>query len=153
MPWPNFPGGSVVKNLPANAGDTGDNCSIPGLGRSPGGGHGNPLQHSCFPHSWVGKAYLHAMQETWVHFMGQEDPLEKEMKTHSRTFAWRIPWKRSLAGYSPWSCKESDTTEWLNHHHAPTSNAEEAEVEWFYEDLQDLLELTSQKDVLFIIGD
>ena len=36
---------------------------------------------------------------------------------------------------------------------APTSNAEEAEVEWFYEDLQDLLELTSPKDVLFIIGD
>ena len=37
--------------------------------------------------------------------------------------------------------------------YAPTSNAEEAEVEWFYEDLQDVLELTPQKDVLFIIGD
>ena len=37
--------------------------------------------------------------------------------------------------------------------YAPTSNAEEAEVEWFYEDLQDLLELTPQKDVLFMIGD
>ena len=37
--------------------------------------------------------------------------------------------------------------------YAPTSNAEEAEVEWFYEDLQDLLELTLPKDVLFIIGD
>ena len=37
--------------------------------------------------------------------------------------------------------------------YAPTSNAEEAEVEWFYEDLQDLLELTSKKDVFFIIGD
>ena len=37
--------------------------------------------------------------------------------------------------------------------YAPTSNAEEAEVEWFYEDLQDLLELTPQKDVPFIIGD
>ena len=37
--------------------------------------------------------------------------------------------------------------------YAPTSNAEEAEVEWFYEDLQDLLELTHKKDVLFIIGD
>ena len=35
----------------------------------------------------------------------------------------------------------------------PKSNTEEAEVEWFYEDLQDLLELTSKKDVLFIIGD
>ena len=37
--------------------------------------------------------------------------------------------------------------------YAPTSNAEEAEIEWFYEDLQDLLELTPKKDVLFIIGD
>ena len=37
--------------------------------------------------------------------------------------------------------------------YAPVSNAAEAEVEWFYEDLQDLLELTPQKDVLFIIGD
>ena len=36
--------------------------------------------------------------------------------------------------------------------YAPTSNAEEAEVEQFYEDLQDLLELTPEKDVLFIIG-
>ena len=37
--------------------------------------------------------------------------------------------------------------------YAPTSNAEEAEVEWFYEDLQDLLELTPPKDVLFITGE
>ena len=37
--------------------------------------------------------------------------------------------------------------------YAPTSNAEEDEVEWFYEDLQDLLELTPKKDVLFITGD
>ena len=37
--------------------------------------------------------------------------------------------------------------------YAPTSNAEEAEVEWFYEDLQNHLELTPQKDVLFFVGD
>ena len=37
--------------------------------------------------------------------------------------------------------------------YAPTSNAEETEVDWFYEDLQDLIELTPKKDVLFIIGD
>ena len=41
------PGGSVVKNLPANAGDTGDAGLTPGLGRSPGTGNGNPLQYSC----------------------------------------------------------------------------------------------------------
>ena len=41
-----FPGGSVVKNLPANAGDIRDAVSIPQLGRDPGGGHGKPLQFS-----------------------------------------------------------------------------------------------------------
>ena len=42
-----FPGGMVVKNPPANAGDARDASSIPGLGRSPGEGNGNPLQYSC----------------------------------------------------------------------------------------------------------
>ena len=40
----------MVKNLPANAGDTRDAGSIPGLGRSPGGGNGNLLQYSCLGH-------------------------------------------------------------------------------------------------------
>ena len=42
-----FPGGSAVKNPPANVGVTRDVGSIPGSGRSPGEGNGNPLQHSC----------------------------------------------------------------------------------------------------------
>ena len=42
-----FLGGSVIKNLPANAREARDAGSIPGLGRSPGEGHGNPLQYSC----------------------------------------------------------------------------------------------------------
>jgi len=42
-----FPGGTVVKNPPVRARDAGDAGSIPGTGRSPGGGHGNPLQYSC----------------------------------------------------------------------------------------------------------
>ena len=46
-----FPGGAGVKNLPANAGDTRDAGSIPGLGKFPGGGHGNPLQYSCLENS------------------------------------------------------------------------------------------------------
>ena len=46
-----FPGGSVVKNPPANAGGTGDTGSIPGSGRSPGGGNGNPVQYSCLERS------------------------------------------------------------------------------------------------------
>jgi len=43
-----FPSGSVVKNLPANSGDTRDAGSIPGSRRCPGGGNGNPLQCSCW---------------------------------------------------------------------------------------------------------
>ena len=48
-----FPGGSVIKNLPANAGDAGDLGSIPGLERSPGVGNGNPLQYSCLEIPWT----------------------------------------------------------------------------------------------------
>ena len=67
-----FPGGSDGKESACNMGDLG---LIPRLGRSPGGGHGNPLQSSCL-----------------------ENP-------HGQ---------RSLAGYSPWGCKESDMTEQLS---------------------------------------
>ena len=66
------PGGSDDKESACNVGDLG---SIPGSGRFPGGGHGNPLQYSCLENS------------------------------HGQ---------RSLGGYSPWSCKESDTTEQLS---------------------------------------
>ena len=67
-----LPGGSDGKESSCKAGDP---SSIPRLGRSPGGVHGNPLQYSCL-----------------------EDP-------HGQ---------RSLVGYSPWGCKESDVTEWLS---------------------------------------
>ena len=50
-----FPGGSVVKNPPANLGDTGDVGSIPESGRSPGEGNGNPLQCSCLENPWTEK--------------------------------------------------------------------------------------------------
>ena len=46
-----------------------------------------------------------------VQSLGQKDPLEKGMATHSNILAWRISWKRSLAGYSPRGLKESDKTE------------------------------------------
>ena len=57
--------------------------------------------------------HLSAMLETQVLPLGREDPLEKEMATHSSTLAWKIPWMRNLVGYSPWDCKESDMTERL----------------------------------------
>ena len=60
--------------------------------------------------------YLPAMQETWVQSLDWEDLLEKEMATHSSILAWKIPWVRSLVGYSPWGRKELDTTERLHFH-------------------------------------
>ena len=59
---------------------------------------------------------LHAMWETWVPSLGPENPLEKEMATHSSIPAWKIHGWRNLVGYSPWGCKESDTTERLHFH-------------------------------------
>ena len=52
-----FPGGIVAKNLPANAGDARNVGSIPGLGRSPGEGNGNPLQYSCLGNPMDGGAW------------------------------------------------------------------------------------------------
>ena len=52
-----------------------------------------------------------AMRETWIQSLGQEDPLEQEMATHSSSLTWRISRTEEPAGYSPWSLKESDMTE------------------------------------------
>ena len=58
---------------------------------------------------------LSAMQETLVQSLGLEDPLEKEMATHSSIPAWRIPWTEEPGSlYSPWGHKELDTTELLH---------------------------------------
>ena len=53
-----FPGGTRVKDLPANAGDTRDTGSIPGSGKSPGVGNGNPLQYSCLENTMDRGAWL-----------------------------------------------------------------------------------------------
>ena len=54
------------------------------------------------------------VQETLVQSWGQENALEKGIATHSSTLAWESHGQRSLAGYSPWDCKELDTTEQLS---------------------------------------
>ena len=54
---------------------------------------------------------LPTKQKTQVQSLGQEDPLEKEMATHSSILAWKFPWTEDPWGYSPWGPKESDTTE------------------------------------------
>ena len=60
-----LPGGTVVKNLPASAGDARDTGLIPGLGRPPGGGNGTPLQYSCLENSMdrgAWRATVHGVQ-------------------------------------------------------------------------------------------
>ena len=64
-----FPSGAVVMNPPANAGDTRDSGSIPGSGRSPGEGNGNPLQYSCLENpkdrgAW--QAIVHGVAKSWT---------------------------------------------------------------------------------------
>ena len=54
---------------------------------------------------------LPAMQEIQVRSLGQEDPPEKGMATHSSILAWRIPQQRSLEGHHPWGSEELDTIE------------------------------------------
>jgi len=69
-----FPGGTVVKNLPANAGDARDTSSIPGLGRSPGEGYGSPLHYSCLenpmdrgPWQAIQSMGLQRVGHNWAH--------------------------------------------------------------------------------------
>ena len=53
---------------------------------------------------------LPVMQKTWVQFLGQEDPLEKEMATHSSILAWEIPWTEEPGGLQSMGSQERDTT-------------------------------------------
>ena len=56
------------------------------------------------------------MQETGVPFLGPEDPLEKEMATHSNILAWKIPWPEEPGGLLSMGPQESDMTRGLKHH-------------------------------------
>ena len=53
------------------------------------------------------------MQDMWVRFLGQEDPVEEEMVTHSSILAWSIPWTEEPGRLYPWGGKESDMIWWL----------------------------------------
>ena len=72
-----FPGGAVVKNPPANA-DTRDTDSIPGLGRSPEVGNGNPLQYSC----------LGNPMETGASWAAVHEVAESDMTEHVHTYTY-----------------------------------------------------------------
>ena len=73
----NFPGGKVVKNPPANAGYAGDRGSIPGQGRSPGGGHGNPLQYS-----WLQNSMDRGAWWATVHGVAKESDMTEQLSGH-----------------------------------------------------------------------
>ena len=84
-----FPDSSVGKESTCNSRDP---SLIPGLGRYAGEGIGYSLQYSwASPVAQLAKN-LPAMRETWVRFLGSEDPLEKGRGTHFSILAWRIPW-------------------------------------------------------------
>ena len=123
----------VVKKSPANSGDAGDVRLIPGFGRSPGGGNVNPLQYSHLENpidrgAWLATVHEVTKNQTWL-----------SIHTHTLTTTqyiiqkcrhqWRRQWqaipvllpgescgRRSPVGYTPWGCKESDTTEQLHFH-------------------------------------
>ena len=61
-----FPGASVIKNPPANTGDTGEAGSISGLGRCPGGGNGNPLHYSCLEKPIDRGPMVHGVAKSWT---------------------------------------------------------------------------------------
>ena len=69
LPMNYFPDGTLVKNLPTSAGETGDSSLIPGLGSSPGGGNGNPLQCSCLENSMDRGAWwaaIYGVTKSWT---------------------------------------------------------------------------------------
>ena len=97
-----FSGSSVGIQFACNAGDPG---SILQLRRSPGEGIGYPLQYS-----WASLMAQMAknpltMRETWVWFLGWEDPLEEGKQPTPIFLPGESPWQRSLMGYSPWVIK------------------------------------------------
>ena len=108
-----FPGGSAGKESACNAGDP---SLIPGSGKSTGEGIAYPLLYS-----WasLGAQLVKnppAMWETWVRFLGWEDPLEKGKATFSQNTT-PVFWLGEFHGlYSPWGRKESDMTERLSLH-------------------------------------
>ena len=95
-----FPGGSVVNNLPANAGDTG---SIPGLGRSPGKGNGNPPEYSCLENptdrgAW--RATVHGVTKSQTQLSDQTTAANSG--TDGKHEGLCFSWSPALCITAPW---------------------------------------------------
>ena len=85
-----FPGGAMVKNLPANAGDA---CLIPGSGRSPGGGNGNPLQYFCLGNPMDRRAWRAIVRGVTKSWMQLSTHIHKENHTSQITEFSASPWR------------------------------------------------------------
>ena len=157
---PGFSYGSAGKESTCNAGDL---ALIPGLGRSPGEGKGYQLQHSglensmqCTVHwvtkSWTGLSDFHFTSSYLL--LWARIPQKKRSSHHSQQKSLRCSIGCTLKNDRMISVrfqgKPFNVT--VIQVYAPTSNAEEAEVEWYYEDLQDLLELTLKKTSFSVRG-
>ena len=96
----------MLKNPLANSGDIRNRSSIPGSGRSPGDGNGNPLQYSCLENprdrgAWWATVHGVPKSQAWLSdftFTFYFHALEKEMATHSSVLAWRIPGEGETGG-------------------------------------------------------
>ena len=93
---------------------------------------------------------LPAGWKTWVQSLGWEDPLEKEMVTHSSILAWKIPWMAEPGSYSPWGCKELDMTEWL---HFITVGNKNSKYKVMKKKQKDTLNYTVIFKVVWLCGD
>ena len=80
----------MVQNLPANTGDARDAGLIPGLGRSPGGGNGNPLQYSCLENTMDRGAWW-----ATVHWVADESDTMEQLNTHTK-YSIYVPMSRPL---------------------------------------------------------
>ena len=86
----------MVRNLPANAVDAGDMGSIPGSGRSPGGGNGNPLQYSCLGNPMERQAWratVHGVAESWTPLSDWAGTNLEEVTHNSVSQFWNIQWE------------------------------------------------------------
>ena len=84
----------IVVKSPTNAGDTGDMGSIPGLGRSPGGGHGNPLQYFCLENSMDSGTW-----ETIVHMIMKSRTLLKQLSMHAYAYVYIYTHKKCYSEF------------------------------------------------------
>ena len=125
---------TIIKNPPANAGDT---ALIPGFGRSPGEGNGNPLQYS-----WA--SFVEGRLSWWRICLQCRrpgfDPWVRKIPWRRERLPTPVYWSGQFHElYSSWGCKESDMTEWLSH--SPSFHL--GGTSWTSEDLWMTVEMVS----------